>query len=178
MVGETSRSRFHRRARACPSPSLAQSNTRGGQAPALRYAMPSPFTVVRGPVPRRAWVGTGTGLGRRVFFARVERSRGTGPRATVVEAASFPRRAWALGCHTRMRAGFPRRASVGTGTGLGRRVVFARVERSRGTGPRATVVEAAVFHRRAWALACHTCMRAGFPRHRACTRNPAHVCSL
>ena len=29
-------------------------NARGGQAPALRYARPPPFTVGRGPVPRRA----------------------------------------------------------------------------------------------------------------------------
>ena len=29
-------------------------NDRGGQAPALRYARPSPFTVGRGPVPRHA----------------------------------------------------------------------------------------------------------------------------
>ena len=66
-------------------------------------------------------------------------SRGTGPRATVCHAASFHRRAWALGCHTRMRAGFPRRASVCPGNGLGWQVVFAQVECSRGTGPRATV---------------------------------------
>ena len=30
---------------------------RGGQAPALRFARPSPFTVGRGPVPRRATIG-------------------------------------------------------------------------------------------------------------------------
>ena len=40
-----------------------------------------------------------------------ERSRGTGPRATVDEAVSLYRRAWALACHTRMRAGFPRHAN-------------------------------------------------------------------
>ena len=38
--------------------------------------------------------------------------------------------------------------------------------RSRGTGPRATVKNGPL-HRRAWALACHTRMRAGFPRHAA-----------
>ena len=48
-----------------------------------------PFLVGRGPVPRHASIGTGNGLGRRAIFARVVRSRGTGPRATVVEAA-FP----------------------------------------------------------------------------------------
>ena len=47
----------------------------------------APFTVGRGPVPRRASIGTRNGLGRRAFFARVGRSRGTGPRATVDEAA-------------------------------------------------------------------------------------------
>ena len=60
------------------------------------------FTVGRGPVPRRASIGTRNGPGRRSVFARVERSRGTGPRATVDEAASLvtvgrgpvPRRAW------------------------------------------------------------------------------------
>ena len=34
--------------------SLGHVNDRGGQAPALRYAKPSPFTVGRGPVPRHA----------------------------------------------------------------------------------------------------------------------------
>ena len=34
--------------------SLGHVNDRGGQAPALRYARPSPFTVGRGPVPRHA----------------------------------------------------------------------------------------------------------------------------
>ena len=33
---QTTKTPPHRRARACPSPSLAQSNNRGGQAPALR----------------------------------------------------------------------------------------------------------------------------------------------
>ena len=70
-----------------------RSNDRGGQAPALRYARPSLFTVGRGPVPRHASIGTRNGLGLRAFFARVERSRGTGPRATVSEAASVYRRA-------------------------------------------------------------------------------------
>ena len=41
-----------------------------------------PFTVGRGPVPRRASIGTGNGVSRRSFFAQIERSRGTGPRAT------------------------------------------------------------------------------------------------
>ena len=40
------------------------------------------FTVGRGPVPRRASIGTENGVGWRAFFAQVVRSRGTGPRAT------------------------------------------------------------------------------------------------
>ena len=46
------------------------------------------FTVGRGPVPRHASIGRGAGLGWRSVFAQVERSRGTGPRATVDGAAS------------------------------------------------------------------------------------------
>ena len=45
---------LHRRARACPSPSLVESNDHGGQAPALRLSRPPPFIVGRGPVPRHA----------------------------------------------------------------------------------------------------------------------------
>ena len=75
MVGETSRSRFPRSARACPSPSSGQSNTRGGQAPALRFARPPSFTVGRGPVPRRAWVGRETAL-VGVWFSRGSSDRG------------------------------------------------------------------------------------------------------
>ena len=40
------------------------------------------LTVGRGPVPRHASIRTGNGLGWRSVFAQVERSRGTGPRAT------------------------------------------------------------------------------------------------
>ena len=45
-------------------------------------------------------------------------------------------------------------------------------ERSRGTGPRATKKNGPP-HRRAWALACHTRMRAGFPRHASVDRSIA-----
>ena len=42
-----------------------------------------------------------------------QRSRGTGPRATVKKSGSLHRRARALaGFHTRMRAGFPRHATL------------------------------------------------------------------
>ena len=55
-----------------------------------------------------------------------------GPRATVCKSASLYRRARA--CPS---------PCLGRGNGFGWRAVFARVERSRGTGPRATVDEAA-----------------------------------
>ena len=48
-----------------------------------------PITVGRGPVPRRASIRTENGLGLRAFFARVERSRGTGPRATGHDGVLF-----------------------------------------------------------------------------------------
>ena len=53
----------HRRARACPSPGLAQPNDRGGnplgcacgiRGPPRYGEKTSPFTVGRGPVPRQA----------------------------------------------------------------------------------------------------------------------------
>ena len=57
------------------------------RAPALRLSRPYPFTVGRGPVPRRA-IDRGNGFGRRAFFAQIGRSRGTGPRATGPEGFS------------------------------------------------------------------------------------------
>ena len=71
--------------------------------------------------------------GPEEIFSRIDRSRGTGPRATVKKNV----------LHTVGRGPVPRHASVGTGNGLGRRAFFTRVGRSRGTGPRATVGEAA-----------------------------------
>ena len=111
---------------------FAYSNDRGGQAPALRYAGAffrgaPPFTVGRGPVPRRARADHSV----RVF----QRSRGTGPRATVDEAAPLPRRAWALACHTRLRAGFPRHAAICAGNGRGLRSVFAYSNDRGGQAP-------------------------------------------
>ena len=64
---------------------------RGGQAPALRLVRLSPFTVGRGPVPRHAAIVTRNSLGRWTIFARVVRSRGTGPRATVKKRAASRR---------------------------------------------------------------------------------------
>ena len=106
-----------------------------------------------------------------------QRSRGTGTRATGGENPSPPRRAracpspylglseiagdrpphygektpishrraWALACHTRLRAGFPRRVSV--------------YRKSRGTGPRATGGENLSLHRRARACPSPCCDR-------------------
>ena len=96
-----------------------------GLSLAIRFARPSPFTVWRGPVPRHASVCPGNGVGWRSVFARVERSRGTGPRATVAEQPPFHRMARA--CPS---------PCLGRGNGFDWRSVFARVERSRGTGPR------------------------------------------
>ena len=62
------------------------------RASALRVSRPSSFLVGRGPVPRRASIETGNGLGRRAVFARVERSRGTGPRATIKKTVLEPSR--------------------------------------------------------------------------------------
>ena len=53
---------------------FSYANDRGGQAPALRYARPSPFTVGRGPVPRRASVGETALVGVR--FSRRSNDRG------------------------------------------------------------------------------------------------------
>ena len=65
-------------------------------------------------------------------FSR-ERSRGTGPRATVCKAVSVYRRARAC----------PSPCLDREGNGLSLRAFFAQIGRSRGTGPRATVGEAA-----------------------------------
>ena len=48
------------------------------------------FTVGRGPVPRRAEIGREMALVGVRFFAQIERSRGTGPRATGPEGFSSP----------------------------------------------------------------------------------------
>ena len=126
--------------------SCCYSSERGGLSPA--FFRPGP--VARGPVPRatvkkradyrraRACPSpchrNGNGFGWRAFFARVERSRGTGPRATGGKAVSVSRRARA--CPS---------PCLDRGNGFGWRAFFARVERSRGTGPRATGTEGVLF---------------------------------
>ena len=98
----------YRRARACPSPC----NDRGGQAPALRVSRPFPLTVGRGPVPRRATIAKETAL-VCVRFSRGSGDRGgQAPALRLSRPSPLHRRAWALGCHTRIREGFPRRASI------------------------------------------------------------------
>ena len=105
-----------------------------GEAPALRFSRPFPFTVGRGPVPRRASIGTENGLGWRSVFAQVERSRGTGPRATGPEGFSSL-------CAVREQAS-PNYSLLKVLKDLKR--CFSRV-RSRGTGPRATVKKSVPF---------------------------------
>ena len=84
------------------------SNDRGGQAPALRCARPSPFHRRARACPSPCLDREGNGVGLRAFFARVGRSRGTGPRATVKKNVPF----------TVGRGPVPRRASVGRETAL------------------------------------------------------------
>ena len=57
-----------------------------------RYGMQDrlPFTVGRGTGHRHAAIGTENGFGWRSVFARVERSRGTGPRATGKKTCRCP----------------------------------------------------------------------------------------
>ena len=83
------------------------------------------FTVGRGPVPRHASVEETALVGVR--FSRESNARGGQAPATVCKAVSVYRRARA--CPS---------PCLGRGNGLCLRSVFARVERSRGTGPRAT----------------------------------------
>ena len=106
-----------------------------------------PFTVGRGPVPRHAAIDQSV----RAF----QRSRGTGPRATVCKAVSFHRRARACPspCYDR------------EGNGLCRCAVFAQIERSRGKPARMRV-----WHPRAPALRSlsslrFTVGRGPVPRH-------------
>ena len=68
---------------------LRGSYARGGQAPALRFARPSPFHRRARDRPSPC-LDRENGPGRRAFFARVLRLRGTGPRATVCKTVSHP----------------------------------------------------------------------------------------
>ena len=57
-----------------PEEIFSYANARGGLSPALRFARPSPFTVVRGPVPRHASVEETALAG--VHFSRGSDDRG------------------------------------------------------------------------------------------------------
>ena len=63
---------------------FSYANDRGGQAPARRYARPSPFTVGRGPVPRHASIGETALVGVRF-------SRGLGDRGGQAPARRYAR---------------------------------------------------------------------------------------
>ena len=66
---------------------------------------------------------------------------GQAPALRVSRPSSFHRRAWALACHTRMRAGSPRQRPRNPTLAGDRppRYDTRALQRSRGTGPRATV---------------------------------------
>ena len=140
-------------------------NDRGGQAPALRLEKRLSFTVGRGPVPRHAAISRETAWVGVRFSRRSDARGGQAPALRYARPSPFHRRARAC----------PSPCCDLEGNGLGRRAFFARVGRSRGTGPRATVREKPSLYRRAWALACHTRMREGFPRHAALARETALV---
>ena len=95
------------------------SGARGGQAPALRYARLPPFHRRARACPSPC-LGWGNGPGRWTIFARVERSRGTGPRATVKNNVPL----------TVGRGPVPRRASIGKTALVG--VRFLRESCARG----------------------------------------------
>ena len=81
------------------------------------------------------------------------------------EVAFFPRSAGALGCHPRIRAGFPRDGSRTAVFIVARGPVPRVVPSSRG-GVLGPTDLRDVFFRSAGALGCHTRIRAGFPRDR------------
>ena len=133
-------------ARACPSPygnrgvldSIGRSR---GTGPRPTEKEAAPDTVGRGPVPRRARDNREIArdrpspYGNRGVLDSIGRSRGTGPRPTEKEAAP----------DTVGRGPVPRRArdnreiARDRPSRYGNRGVLDSIERSRGTGPRATV---------------------------------------
>ena len=172
----------YRRAGACPPPCpgydersrgtgpratvsgkmLRGSSDREGQALALRCRSGLPFTVGRGPVPRHA--------------RDDERSRGTGPRATVsgkMLRGSSDREGQALALRYAEWAPFHRRAGACPPPCPG------CDERSRGTGPRATVVGKTLrgsSDREGQALALRYAERAPFHRRAGACPPPCPGC--
>ena len=125
--------------RACERVSLAMPRApqhSRGTGPRATVKKNVPFTVGLGP-------SHATRACERVSLAMPrapQHSRGTGPRATIKNGPGY-RGAWALACHTRMRAGSPRYASripTIAGDRPPRYMKITVLERSRGTGPRAT----------------------------------------
>ena len=86
-----------------------------------------PFPVGRGTGPRRASERNGKRLCLRAFFAQIDRSRGTGPRATGQEGVRLAMR--------RSGAGAPELQSLANPINLANPAPGAW----RGTGPRPTV---------------------------------------
>ena len=130
---------FHRRARACPSPCLGREN----------------------------------GLGLRSFFARVERSRGTGPRATGQEGfSSRSFRTLMFSAALRMLlikdlkdlSVFLPEVTIDMQDLKNLKRCFRESNDRGGQAPALRLKKRAV-SRRTRALACHTRMREGSPRH-------------
>ena len=96
------------------------------------------FTVARGPVPRDLSICAKNARKPTVSLP-IEAWRGTGPRPTVKGGGLAYRSAGALGCHTRIRAGFPRERSTYAKTERRSRPFPVPIEAWRGTGPRPTV---------------------------------------
>ena len=124
------------------------------------------LTGGRGPVPRQR-PRTPTIAGDRPprYVPGTPNSREIGPRPTIKNAIPH-RRAWALACHTRRRAGSPRQRPR-TPTRAGDRPPRYGPGNTKLAGDRPPPYDKKRHpHRRAWALACHTRRRAGFPRQR------------
>ena len=95
------------------------------------------------------------------------RMAGEGPRATVCKTVSFHRRARA--CPS---------PCLGQGNGVGWRSIFARVERSRGTGPRATGQEGSPLHTPFGIRRSRTTVSCSNLANLANLVNPAHIFNL
>ena len=113
--------------RACERVPLAMPRSRG-TGPRATVSKTAPFTVGRGPVPRRA------SIERETALVCVRFSRRSGDRGGLSPALRYPKPPF----HRRARA-CPSPCLDREGNGLGLRAFVAQVRRSRGTGPRATI---------------------------------------